>query len=642
RNRAARLGRGPDRPCGRLRRAALHLRRSRPPHAAGRYRRPRRLDRLSRAHAHAGESRRLACDRRRLRTMVSLLPGGRLAGKAAGHPRQGHLAVAGGLGAPPGQARAGACAGPARARALVFRARRQPVGRGEGARPLRAHLRGRPGRGSAPRRPRSRAGAASRAPAGRADALRSPPHPRHRDRAAARQAQIPSRYIRADGARIHPHRAAAHRGGDLGAPPAQAEFPPLGCNRGPGRADRRNLDRDRGAAGGAVPLPPRGRAGAPRAGAALGGARVVTFSLPSSPVRWREAGDDAFIGLSPKPGETDLAIVSFANGPFLAGRPLSTVPSSTGPGPLRGHSPATAALFLRQIGGPKLRSKEMGLVFEFAFCGVRLPGCVGKCGRRAGVVSGRPRGAARRQRGDFRFACGVPTARLVATRSELLVATRYALGRDLPREWKAVAVPPAAGGTPEQLWRDNQPAAPTPAQMTQQNEARAPQQETPALPPVAEERQIPAQRSEVAAPPQETPAPPPLAEEQHIGEQRREAAAPQQETSPSPPVVGERHIPKPRREAMAPGRERPPAAEARRVPNPAAEAQLRAAAPKKPASEDRAAKQRPTNEALNAVRRFQDDLRDIPVSAYTADGTRRTIVIRPTSIQDVYYYSTPR
>jgi hypothetical protein len=93
---------------------------------------------------------------------------------------------------------------------------------------------------------------------------------------------------------------------------------------------------------------------------------------------------------------------------------------------------------------------------------------------------------------------------------------------------------------------------------------------------------------------------------------------------------------------MAPRRETPPAAEGRRVPKPAAEAQPRAAAPKKPAPEDRAAKQRPTNEALNAVRRFQDDLRDIPVSAYAADGTRRTIVIRPTSIQDVYYYSAPR
>ena len=210
-------------------------------------------------------------------------------------------------------------------------------------------------------------------------------------------------------------------------------------------------------------------------------------------------------------------------------------------------------------------------------------------------------------------------------------------------ESNAVAVPSATEGASEQpLTDDRSPAASAPAQMTQQNEATAPQQETPALPPVAEERQIPTQRSEVAAPPQETPAPPPLAEEQHIAEQRKDAAAPQQETSPPPPVVGERHVPKQRREVMAPRRETPPAAEGRRVPKPAAEAQPRAAAPKKPAPEDRAAKQRPTNEALNAVRRFQDDLRDIPVSAYAADGTRRTIVIRPTSIQDVYYYSAPR
>ena len=210
-------------------------------------------------------------------------------------------------------------------------------------------------------------------------------------------------------------------------------------------------------------------------------------------------------------------------------------------------------------------------------------------------------------------------------------------------ESNAVAVPSATEGASEQpLTDDRSPAASAPAQMTQQNEATAPQQETPALPPVAEERQIPTQRSEVAAPPQETPAPPPLAEEQHIAEQRKEAAAPQQETSPPPPVVGERHVPKQRREVIAPRRETPPAAEGRRVPKPAAEAQPRAAAPKKPAPEDRAAKQRPTNEALNAVRRFQDDLRDIPVSAYAADGTRRTIVIRPTSIQDVYYYSAPR
>jgi hypothetical protein len=94
---------------------------------------------------------------------------------------------------------------------------------------------------------------------------------------------------------------------------------------------------------------------------------------------------------------------------------------------------------------------------------------------------------------------------------------------------------------------------------------------------------------------------------------------------------------------MAPRRETPPpVAEGRRAAKPATEAQSRAAASKKPASEARAAKQRPATEALNAVRRFQDDLHDIPVSAYAADGTQRTIVIRPTSVQDVYYYSAHR
>ena len=115
-------------------------------------------------------------------------------------------------------------------------------------------------------------------PAGRTDALRSPAHPRDRDRAAAREAQISSRHLRADGARVHAHRAAAHRRGDLGTPPAQAEFPPPGRDGRIGGADRRDLDRNRRAAGGAVSFPPRGRAGAPGPGAAPRRARVVMLS----------------------------------------------------------------------------------------------------------------------------------------------------------------------------------------------------------------------------------------------------------------------------------------------------------------------------------------------------------------------------
>jgi len=85
----------------------------------------------------------------------------------------------------------------------------------------------------------------------------------------------------------------------------------------------------------------------------------------------------------------------------------------------------------------------------------------------------------------------------------------------------------------------------------------------------------------------------------------------------------------------------PPTAEERHVAKPTIESQPRLPASTKAARGDRAAK-RPTNEALKAVRRFGDTLHDIPVSAYAADGTRRRIVIRPTSVQDVYYYSVPR
>jgi hypothetical protein len=96
------------------------------------------------------------------------------------------------------------------------------------------------------------------------------------------------------------------------------------------------------------------------------------------------------------------------------------------------------------------------------------------------------------------------------------------------------------------------------------------------------------------------------------------------------------------REAETPA-VKPARAAQRRLPaaKPAAEPQGRLAASKPPARPVRTAK-KSTNEALNAVRKFGDQLRDIPVSSYSADGTRRDIVIRPTSIQDVYYYSAPR
>ena len=208
--------------------------------------------------------------------------------------------------------------------------------------------------------------------------------------------------------------------------------------------------------------------------------------------------------------------------------------------------------------------------------------------------------------------------------------------RHIPTQRSEVAAPPQDTPAPPPVAEEGQIAKP-------QSETTAHQPETPAPAPVAEDRQISTQRSEVAAPQQDTPAPPPVAEERQISTQRSEVAAPQQDTPAPPPVAEERHIAKQRSAVVAPQPETPPpAAEGRRAAKPAAEAQPRAAAAKKAAPGDRAAKQRSTNEALNAVRRFQDNLRDIPVSAYAANGTRRTIVIRPTSIQDVYYYSAPR
>jgi hypothetical protein len=66
----------------------------------------------------------------------------------------------------------------------------------------------------------------------------------------------------------------------------------------------------------------------------------------------------------------------------------------------------------------------------------------------------------------------------------------------------------------------------------------------------------------------------------------------------------------------------------------------RHAAKAKQAADTNTAKR--TNEARRALRRFDDNLRDVPVSAYASDGRPRTIIIHPTSIQDYYYYSVRR
>ena len=85
---------------------------------------------------------------------------------------------------------------------------------------------------------------------------------------------------------------------------------------------------------------------------------------------------------------------------------------------------------------------------------------------------------------------------------------------------------------------------------------------------------------------------------------------------------------------MLPRRTRRRHAPPRRMP--------RDAAAKKKASRQEQAAKRSTNEALGVVRRFGETLPEIPVRSYAPDGTQRTIVIRPTNIQDSYYYSAPR
>jgi hypothetical protein len=83
-------------------------------------------------------------------------------------------------------------------------------------------------------------------------------------------------------------------------------------------------------------------------------------------------------------------------------------------------------------------------------------------------------------------------------------------------------------------------------------------------------------------------------------------------------------------------------AEERHVTQSPAAAQTRAPLAKRVVARGERTAKRPASEALNAVRKFEDPRPEIPANSYAADGTPRRIVIRPTSIQDVYYYSAPR
>ena len=219
----------------------------------------------------------------------------------------------------------------------------------------------------------------------------------------------------------------------------------------------------------------------------------------------------------------------------------------------------------------------------------------------------------------------------------------------------AAEVPSSAETAAEQPVTEAR-SSPTAAEdAAQPSEVTASRQET-ATPPTAEEPRAATQASEAVPQPQQEEATVPrqaaIAPQQEPVAPQQEAAAPAPQQEASAPAVPEEPQHMTKRRSVTPVRHAapaaPPIAEKRHVAKPAVETQPLAGATKKTAREERTprvgkeAANKPSNEALNAVRRFQDNLRDIPVSSYAADGTRRTIVIRPTSIQDVYYYSAPR
>jgi hypothetical protein len=200
----------------------------------------------------------------------------------------------------------------------------------------------------------------------------------------------------------------------------------------------------------------------------------------------------------------------------------------------------------------------------------------------------------------------------------------------LPQQ--AAITPPQEPVTPQQ-----EIAAPQPDPVSPQQQAAAPQPEQ-----VAPQQEAAAPQQEPPAPQQEAAAPAVPEEPQHTT--KRRSVTPVRHVAPAaPPIAEKRRAAKANVETQLRATAGKTAAREGRGAKPANEAvetQPRAAGAKTAARENRGAK--PANEALNAVRRFQDNLRDIPVSSYAADGTPRTIVIRPTSIQDVYYYSAPR
>ena len=102
---------------------------------------------------------------------------------------------------------------------------------------------------------------------------------------------------------------------------------------------------------------------------------------------------------------------------------------------------------------------------------------------------------------------------------------------------------------------------------------------------------------------------------------------------------GEAVAPAPQLASAPPAVEEPPqAAPDVRAPR------IQSTAKTKPRTVRKVARREPSSErrrdeAVSAVRRFdRNNVREIPVDAYAYEGIPRRIIIRPTSIQDIYYY----
>jgi hypothetical protein len=154
----------------------------------------------------------------------------------------------------------------------------------------------------------------------------------------------------------------------------------------------------------------------------------------------------------------------------------------------------------------------------------------------------------------------------------------------------------------------------------------------------------PARTVEVPPPARTTPEPP--------ARDSARAATPRQAAAGEPPTFAPSLLAPPTGGTPSTFTSSPPVPPADAAPQsvaaqpraPAAnESAPRASAAKKASRREQAAKRSTnTNEALGVVRRFGETLPEIPVRSYAPDGTQRTIVIRPTNIQDSYYYSAPR